>query len=110
MSWIIWNGGECPCPLDAKVNVEFSNGDTLDNTEAGRLNWRHRHMADDNIVRYQIIVPYLHWEPVEDNHGGFSIFRARVSQGWLYRLDSGIPNVRGDLDWTSSIAFVPEIR
>lgn len=37
--WIEWDGGECPVPEDACVDVRFRGGDTDERSRAGMWSW-----------------------------------------------------------------------
>lgn len=62
--WMVWEGGECPVPANAFVEVEFRDGvrngvmsASWWSTPIGpdaRSNWEHCGTADD-IVRYRIL-------------------------------------------------------
>jgi len=51
--WIAWEGGECPVPADAHVEVKFRDGDT-DRREPRDWNWR-RFDGPKTIVAYCIV-------------------------------------------------------
>ena len=52
--WIEWSGGECPVPVDTKIEIERRNG-TTENLKAGK--WDGWSMAghSTDIVAYRIV-------------------------------------------------------
>ena len=51
---IKWDGGECPVPLDTRVEVKLRNGDVLEPAFAFSYEWRHDGDGGD-IVEYRIV-------------------------------------------------------
>ena len=51
---IKWEGGECPVPLDTKVEVTLRNGKVLEPVLAFCYGWKHFYQRGD-IVEYRII-------------------------------------------------------
>ena len=52
--WIKWDGGECPVPLDTKVEVKLRNGKVLEPAYAFCYKWDHFYQGGD-IVEYRTI-------------------------------------------------------
>lgn len=48
--WIEWVGGECPVPRGARVDIQFSKGETILNTDT---DW-HWHCGIDPIIAYRL--------------------------------------------------------
>lgn len=57
--WIKWDGGECPVPVGAKVDIRFRDNSEYLNEDADKLRWRI--YGDDWIT--DIIAYRIHKEP-----------------------------------------------
>lgn len=52
--WIRHRGGKCPVDADEKVDVRFSDGDTVNYVSAANLSWPHRHChISSRIMAYR---------------------------------------------------------
>ena len=62
--WIKWHGGECPVPLDTKVEVKLRNGKVLEPAYAFCYKWAHFYQGGD-IVEYRTITEQPDLEAAE---------------------------------------------
>jgi hypothetical protein len=52
--WITWNGGDCPVPVDTKVNVQYRSGGEANNIPANLLRWDNLKLPGD-VVAYSLV-------------------------------------------------------
>lgn len=54
--WIEWNGGECPLPSGAVVEVKFRDGEVDSGSKAGSYAWKHGAIGnpDLDIIAYRL--------------------------------------------------------
>ena len=54
LSWIPWNGGECPLSEDTHLEIKFRDGDVDECIGGTALRWDHKGLRGD-IVAYRVI-------------------------------------------------------
>ena len=52
--WVDWLGGECPCDVNARVDVQRRSGRVSLNLAAGALHWGHTGTVYD-VIAYRLI-------------------------------------------------------
>jgi len=58
--WIAHDGGECPVPLDSRVDVIFRDGEYSNGDKANCWDWSHEPRSSLDIIAYR---------PEENNDG-----------------------------------------
>ena len=61
---IKWDGGECPVPLDTKVEVTLRNEKVLEPAFAFCYGWRHFYQGGD-IIKYRVVIEQADFEAAE---------------------------------------------
>lgn len=76
--WIAWNGGECPVPLNTRVEIRCRDGDCWADEQAGSMYWEHRNDIGD-IMSYRVVPTILFYEVNDPN--SFTATDYNVSNG-----------------------------